>query len=155
MPRILLSLQHYVVRQVIHAGATCLQMWVPMLKTVNICFKFPASYLAGSILFFYCIYSGCSIKQGTGRLISSSYFVNRSYNMALAYLSFFLSKQITCIFSSHLIHFFLLKFFWQLDEWWEQPASTVVDWITVDGQNVAAWHNHVKQLLTFYDKELL
>ncbi|KAL8124716.1 AUGMIN subunit 5 [Apium graveolens] len=42
-----------------------------------------------------------------------------------------------------------------LDEWWEQPASTVVDWITVDGQNVAAWHNHVKQLLTFYDKELL
>lgn len=42
-----------------------------------------------------------------------------------------------------------------LDEWWEQPASTVVDWITVDGQNVAAWHNHVKQLLTFYDQELL
>ncbi|KAF5961435.1 hypothetical protein HYC85_002644 [Camellia sinensis] len=42
-----------------------------------------------------------------------------------------------------------------LDEWWEQPASTVVDWVTVDGQNVAAWHNHVKQLLTFYDKELL
>ncbi|KAK1383494.1 AUGMIN subunit 5 [Heracleum sosnowskyi] len=42
-----------------------------------------------------------------------------------------------------------------LDEWWEQPASTVVDWITVDGQNVAAWHNHVKQLLTYYDKELL
>ncbi|KAJ6371183.1 hypothetical protein OIU77_001647 [Salix suchowensis] len=29
-----------------------------------------------------------------------------------------------------------------LDEWWEQPASTVVDWVTVDGQNVAAWHNH-------------
>ncbi|KAK9272663.1 hypothetical protein L1049_003039 [Liquidambar formosana] len=42
-----------------------------------------------------------------------------------------------------------------LDEWWEQPASTVVDWIAVDGQNVAAWHNHVKQLLAFYDKELL
>ncbi|KAF2299256.1 hypothetical protein GH714_031135 [Hevea brasiliensis] len=42
-----------------------------------------------------------------------------------------------------------------LDEWWEQPASTVVDWATVDGQNVAAWHNHVKQLLAFYDKELL
>ncbi|XP_023771437.1 AUGMIN subunit 5 [Lactuca sativa] len=42
-----------------------------------------------------------------------------------------------------------------LDEWWEQPASTVVDWVTVDGQNVAAWHNHVKQLLTFYDSELL
>uniref|UniRef100_A0A3N7G722 AUGMIN subunit 5 n=1 Tax=Populus trichocarpa TaxID=3694 RepID=A0A3N7G722_POPTR len=42
-----------------------------------------------------------------------------------------------------------------LDEWWEQPASTVVDWVTVDGQNVAAWHNHVKQLLAFYDKELL
>ncbi|CAK7335309.1 unnamed protein product [Dovyalis caffra] len=30
-----------------------------------------------------------------------------------------------------------------LDEWWEQPASTVVDWVTVDGQNVAAWHNHL------------
>ncbi|RVW39285.1 AUGMIN subunit 5 [Vitis vinifera] len=30
----------------------------------------------------------------------------------------------------------------RLDEWWEQPASTVVDWVTVDGQNVAAWHNH-------------
>ncbi|KAL2329782.1 hypothetical protein Fmac_017363 [Flemingia macrophylla] len=42
-----------------------------------------------------------------------------------------------------------------LDEWWEQPASTVVDWVTVDGQNVTAWHNHVKQLLAFYDKELL
>nr|GMD49836.1 AUGMIN subunit 5 [Ipomoea batatas]GMD58726.1 AUGMIN subunit 5 [Ipomoea batatas] len=48
------------------------------------------------------------------------------------------------------------KYVWGLlDEWWEQPASTVVDWVTVDGQNVAAWSNHVKQLLTFYDKELL
>ncbi|KAH7554435.1 hypothetical protein JRO89_XS12G0209400 [Xanthoceras sorbifolium] len=44
---------------------------------------------------------------------------------------------------------------WCLDEWWEQPASTVVDGVTVDGQNVAAWHNHVKQLLAFYDQELL
>ncbi|GAB2288970.1 AUGMIN subunit 5 [Dionaea muscipula] len=42
-----------------------------------------------------------------------------------------------------------------LDEWWEQPASTVVDWVVVDGQNAAAWLNHVKQLLAFYDKELL
>lgn len=42
-----------------------------------------------------------------------------------------------------------------LDEWWEQPAATVVDWVTVDGQNVTTWHNHVKQLLAFYDKELL
>ncbi|KAK9052486.1 hypothetical protein SSX86_029115 [Deinandra increscens subsp. villosa] len=42
-----------------------------------------------------------------------------------------------------------------LEEWWEQPASTVVDWVTVDGQNVSAWNNHVKQLLAFYDKELL
>ncbi|WCJ25526.1 AUGMIN subunit 5 [Euphorbia peplus] len=42
-----------------------------------------------------------------------------------------------------------------LEEWWDQPASTIVDWVTVDGQNVAAWHNHVKQLLAFYDKELL
>ncbi|GFY82912.1 hypothetical protein Acr_02g0011520 [Actinidia rufa] len=42
-----------------------------------------------------------------------------------------------------------------LDEWWEQPASTDVDWVAVDGQNVAAWHNHVKKLLAFYDKELL
>ncbi|KAJ9564076.1 hypothetical protein OSB04_000042 [Centaurea solstitialis] len=42
-----------------------------------------------------------------------------------------------------------------LEEWWEQPSSTVVDWVTVDGQNVAAWNNHVKQLLAFYDKELL
>lgn len=39
-----------------------------------------------------------------------------------------------------------------LDEWWEQPASTVVDWVTVDGQNVDVWHKHVKQLLAFYDK---
>ncbi|KAF3590604.1 hypothetical protein DY000_02025561 [Brassica cretica] len=31
-----------------------------------------------------------------------------------------------------------------LDEWYEQPAATVVDWVRVDGQNVAAWHNHVK-----------
>ncbi|KAG7548479.1 HAUS augmin-like complex subunit 5 [Arabidopsis suecica] len=42
-----------------------------------------------------------------------------------------------------------------LDEWWEQPAATVVDWVTVDGQSVAAWQNHVKQLLAFYDKESL
>ncbi|KAF9624431.1 hypothetical protein IFM89_011439 [Coptis chinensis] len=43
-----------------------------------------------------------------------------------------------------------------VDEWWEQPAATVVDWIKVDGQNVAAWLNHVKQLqMAFYDKELL
>ncbi|GAA0168896.1 hypothetical protein LIER_23499 [Lithospermum erythrorhizon] len=41
-----------------------------------------------------------------------------------------------------------------LEEWWEQPASTVVDWVAVDGQNVAAWQNHVKQLLAFYDNEL-
>ncbi|CAM6086709.1 unnamed protein product [Calypogeia fissa] len=43
-----------------------------------------------------------------------------------------------------------------VDEWWEQPASTAVDWITVDGQNVAAWLAHVKQLqATFYEKQLL
>lgn len=42
----------------------------------------------------------------------------------------------------------------QLGEWWEQPASTVVDWVTVDGLNVSAWHNHLKQLLAFYDEEL-
>lgn len=43
-----------------------------------------------------------------------------------------------------------------VDEWWEQPAATAVDWITVDGQNVAAWLAHVKQLqTTFYDKQLL
>ncbi|XP_071707820.1 AUGMIN subunit 5-like [Rutidosis leptorrhynchoides] len=41
-----------------------------------------------------------------------------------------------------------------LDEWWEQPASTVVDWVTVDEQNVGAWQNHVKQLLACYAKEL-
>ncbi|KAL3643854.1 AUGMIN subunit 5 [Castilleja foliolosa] len=39
-----------------------------------------------------------------------------------------------------------------LDEWWEQPASTVVDWVTVDGENVAAWQNHMKQLLAYYEK---
>ncbi|KAK4409804.1 AUGMIN subunit [Sesamum angolense] len=33
-----------------------------------------------------------------------------------------------------------------LDEWWEQPASTVVDWVAVDGENVAAWQNHVVKL---------
>ncbi|KAM0012042.1 putative HAUS augmin-like complex subunit 5 [Helianthus debilis subsp. tardiflorus] len=42
-----------------------------------------------------------------------------------------------------------------LDEWWEQPASTLVDWVTLDDQNVVAWQNHVKQLLAAYDKELL
>ncbi|KAJ0564245.1 AUGMIN subunit 5 [Helianthus annuus] len=41
-----------------------------------------------------------------------------------------------------------------LDEWWEQPASTLVDWVTLDDQNVVAWQNHVKQLLAAYDKEL-
>ncbi|KAL7135627.1 hypothetical protein ABFS83_11G110700 [Erythranthe nasuta] len=38
-----------------------------------------------------------------------------------------------------------------LDEWWEQPAATVVDWVAVDGENVAVWQNHVKQLLAFYE----
>lgn len=43
-----------------------------------------------------------------------------------------------------------------VDEWWEQPAATAVDWITVDGQNVATWLAHVKQLqMAFYDKQLL
>jgi len=42
----------------------------------------------------------------------------------------------------------------QVDEWWEQPASTVVDWVTVDGQNVAAWWNDVKQLMAFHDQQL-
>ncbi|KAI3808628.1 hypothetical protein L1987_24584 [Smallanthus sonchifolius] len=42
-----------------------------------------------------------------------------------------------------------------LDEWWEQPASTLVDWVTLDDENVGAWNNHVKQLLAAYDKELL
>ncbi|KAL5723269.1 hypothetical protein ACHQM5_006686 [Ranunculus cassubicifolius] len=43
-----------------------------------------------------------------------------------------------------------------VDEWWEQPSATVVDWVKVDGQNAAAWLNHVKQLqMAFYDKELL
>ncbi|KAM2267288.1 hypothetical protein ACFX1S_045558 [Malus domestica] len=42
-----------------------------------------------------------------------------------------------------------------LDEWWEQPTATVVDWVCVDGLNVAARHNHVKQLLEFYDQEHL
>lgn len=42
-----------------------------------------------------------------------------------------------------------------LDEWWEQPASTVVDWVKVDGENVITWQNHVKQLLAFYDQEHL
>ncbi|AES77290.1 hypothetical protein MTR_7g008870 [Medicago truncatula] len=38
---------------------------------------------------------------------------------------------------------------------WEQLVSTVVDWVTVDGQNVVVWYNHVKKLLTSYDQELL
>ncbi|KAG0627515.1 hypothetical protein M758_2G207400 [Ceratodon purpureus] len=43
-----------------------------------------------------------------------------------------------------------------VDEWWEQPAATVVDWVTVDGQNVGAWLALVKQLQTaFYEKQLL
>ena len=42
----------------------------------------------------------------------------------------------------------------QLDEWWEQPASTLVDWETVDGQTVAAWINHMKQLLVYFGKEM-
>ncbi|KAL5986691.1 AUGMIN subunit 5 [Asimina triloba] len=29
-----------------------------------------------------------------------------------------------------------------VDEWWEQPAATAVDWVTVDGKNIAAWLNH-------------
>ena len=43
-----------------------------------------------------------------------------------------------------LINSILIVYEMQLDEWYEQPAATVVDWVTVDGQNVAAWHNHVK-----------
>ncbi|XP_078170065.1 AUGMIN subunit 5-like [Carex rostrata] len=33
-----------------------------------------------------------------------------------------------------------------VEEWWEQPAATVVDWITLDGENVGAWLNRVKKL---------
>uniref|UniRef100_A0A0E0B2H2 AUGMIN subunit 5 n=1 Tax=Oryza glumipatula TaxID=40148 RepID=A0A0E0B2H2_9ORYZ len=33
-----------------------------------------------------------------------------------------------------------------VDEWYEQPAATVVDWVTIDGQSVGAWINLVKQL---------
>ncbi|OAY78970.1 AUGMIN subunit 5 [Ananas comosus] len=43
-----------------------------------------------------------------------------------------------------------------VDEWWEQPAATAVDWVTVDGQSVGAWLNLVKQLqMAFYDQKLL
>ncbi|XP_072980207.1 AUGMIN subunit 5 isoform X1 [Typha angustifolia] len=43
-----------------------------------------------------------------------------------------------------------------VDEWWEQPAATAVDWVTVDGQSVGAWVNLVKQLqMAFYDPKLL
>ncbi|XP_024396569.1 AUGMIN subunit 5 isoform X2 [Physcomitrium patens] len=42
-----------------------------------------------------------------------------------------------------------------VEEWWEQPASTAVDWILVDGQNVAAWLAHVKQLQTVFYERLL
>lgn len=34
----------------------------------------------------------------------------------------------------------------QVEEWWEQPAATVVDWVTLDGENVGAWLNRVKKL---------
>ena len=34
----------------------------------------------------------------------------------------------------------------QVDEWYEQPAATIVDWVTIDGQSVGAWINLVKQL---------
>lgn len=33
-----------------------------------------------------------------------------------------------------------------VDEWYEQPAATIVDWVTIDGQSVGAWINLVKQL---------
>ncbi|KAJ4811024.1 AUGMIN subunit 5 [Rhynchospora pubera] len=33
-----------------------------------------------------------------------------------------------------------------VEEWWEQPAATVVDWVTLDGENVGAWLNRVKKL---------
>jgi hypothetical protein len=34
----------------------------------------------------------------------------------------------------------------QVDEWYEQPSATIVDWVTIDGQSVGAWINLVKQL---------
>nr|GEV83501.1 hypothetical protein [Tanacetum cinerariifolium] len=37
--------------------------------------------------------------------------------------------------------------------WWEQPASTLVAWETVDGQTVAACINHMKQLV-YFGKEM-
>ncbi|RWW29131.1 hypothetical protein GW17_00006365 [Ensete ventricosum] len=43
-----------------------------------------------------------------------------------------------------------------VDEWWEQPAATAVDWVTIDGQNISAWLNLVKQLqMALYDHKLL
>ncbi|KAF6144691.1 hypothetical protein GIB67_006183 [Kingdonia uniflora] len=39
-----------------------------------------------------------------------------------------------------------------LEEWWEQPAATTVDWVKVDGLNVAGWLNRVKKLqMAVYD----
>lgn len=72
------------------------------------------------------------------------------HSLSLVDLDFYFTVLIFIFFKVSYAEIFM-----QLDEWWEQPASTVVDWVTVDGQNVAAWHNHVKKLLAFYDKELL
>lgn len=44
------------------------------------------------------------------------------------------------------ISFCWLNFVAQVEEWWEQPAVTVVDWVTLDGENVGAWLNWVKKL---------
>lgn len=44
----------------------------------------------------------------------------------------------------------------QVDEWWEQPAATVVDWVTVDEHNVITWLNRIKQIqMALYDQQLL
>eukprot|EP00850_Spirogloea_muscicola_P004661 SM000020S06011 [mRNA] locus=s20:443207:447129:+ [translate_table: standard] len=32
-----------------------------------------------------------------------------------------------------------------VDDWWNQPAATVVDWVKVDGKDVCTWLNDIKQ----------
>lgn len=62
------------------------------------------------------------------------------YCLFICIIFFLLRRRQECDF------FCMLNTVVQVEEWWEQPAATVVDWVTLDGENVGAWLNRVKKL---------
>ena len=121
-----------------------LLVWLKLMAACNISF---ALLVQHPFSYFYSRATSCGCMSG--------------FSYGLAYAAWIMLWEIlwtcSCVYIWYLPREKLyLIFFMQVDEWWEQPAATAVDWVTVDGQTVGAWLNLVKQLqMAFYDKELL